>query len=128
MTQKKVVIPTVDELIERKDVPAITAEYVRLTLSANKLRDFLLADPALKGVLSGLVGHVDRGISGQVPPSWNPLLQQEQIPAPGVLEPPGTIHMDVPVTYEYPMDNYGEGNPQQAVLNLLQDMTQGEAL
>jgi hypothetical protein len=137
MTQKKVaIIPTVDELIEKGDVPAIIAEYVRLTLSANRLRDFLLEDPALAGVLSGLVGHINKGIPVQHAPwqapvqhqgnstSWNPLLtQQEHVAIPGMQEPPGIIHKDTPATYEYPMDNYGEGNPQQAVINLLQGIT-----
>lgn len=130
MTQKKTVdtqrgpasMGAVDKLIESGNVAAMISRYVDLTMQATKLRDHLMADPAIASAISGLIPKQDT-----VPWGGPPLRQGIMIPmasddnplgatiptqitsnaiAPGAQEPLGTIHKDVPISYEYPMDEY----------------------
>ena len=144
MTQKKPPVDTVDRLIESGNMPAIIARYVELTLQANKLKEYLMGNPDIAQALSALVPSgaipVLRGgaLSGwdSLPrsistPGIMQLMNQDNpiIPgAPGytaeagVVEPLGTIHKDVPVTFEYPMDEYTQSatQSQDVVKGMLQ--------
>jgi hypothetical protein len=134
MTQKKAPVDTVDRLIESGDMPAIIARYVELTLQANKLKEYLMGNPDIAQALSALVpsGAIPvlrgRALSGwdsvprsiSAPPTVQ--LQQDNSIVPGAVEPLGTIHKDVPATFEYPMDPYTESavQSQDAVKGMLQ--------
>ncbi len=132
MTQKKTPVDTVDRLIESGDMPAIIARYVELTLQANKLKEYLMGNPDIAQALSALVPAgaipVLRGgpLSG-----WDTMPRSISTPTtmqlqdnpiiPGTQEPLGTIHKDVPATFEYPMDEYTQSatQSQDAVKGML---------
>lgn len=123
----------VNKLIESGNVAAMISRYVDLTMQATKLKDHLMADPTIAAAISGLMpkqdpipsfqsgdprspwvarGNTPQGIMMPMASDSNPLgaTTPTQMPpnviVPGTQEPLGTIHKDVPTSYEYPMDEY----------------------
>lgn len=132
MTQKKAPVDNIDKLIESGDIPAIIAKYVELTLQTNKIKEHLAANPDIADALSSLVPGKAVPMQAAAIPMWDRMggtppatMQLQDSPSaiiPGVAEPLGTIHKDVPVTYDYPMDEYTQGaaQSQENVKGILQ--------
>lgn len=127
MTQKKAP-DNVDKLIESGDIALIISRYVELTIQANKLKKWLLLNPDIDQILPGLLATPTRpDMLGDFRPTavqspWGTpqaTMQMQNI-VPGVEEPLGTIHRDIPSTFEYPMGEDVPGAAQDAVIGMLQ--------
>lgn len=141
MTAQKKIAPTlkqqVDDLIAQGHAPVILSMYVELMGEAMRLQECLKAEhPQVLQAVAGLMPQqpvVQQTVMSQAPgSSWNPLMGgvptiPPPMTQPGLQEPFGTIHSEVPATYEYPMpgdtnqypmDNAGLGY-QQAVMKAL---------
>jgi hypothetical protein len=102
MTQKKTITPmTVDALIDSGNVPAIISRYVELMLDMEKFRKYLSLNPDIAKALSSLLPT-----QGE---QWSPFTsttQTKYAPQPNVQEPLGTIHTEVPQTYDFPLNEH----------------------
>ena len=104
MTQKKTITPmTVDALIDSGNVPAIISRYVELMLDMEKFRKYLSLNPDIARALSSLLPTPTQG------EQWSPFTPTPQatyVPQPNVQEPLGTIHTEVPQTYDFPLEEH----------------------